>query len=930
MASIVFLDSRVEQKESLISSFSADTEYYLLNDALDGIGQIADTLAAKSGYSSIHIISHGSPGSITIGSTVLDAATLDSYADALVQIGYAFQAGGDLLLYGCNVGAGDAGQQFVEHLSQLTGLDVAASNDPTGSAAAGGDWELEVQVGAVESADVVSAEYPLLLGNEDGAGLEFHVNTFIWDFQQYSSIAALENGGFIVLWESVYSGGCGSQDGYGIHGQRYNASGATVGGEFKVSSNIIGCEHSPTVASMNDGGFVAVWYGWYSNGSQDDGIILQRFDADGDRVGSVFVANTYTDGAQYNPAITELRDGGFVVTWESSGYYLTDAQDGSGAGIYGQRYDASGNAVGAEFLVPTNTLNAQRNSSITALSDGGFVVVWESVIDGTNYSGIYGQRYTASSEKAGGEFRVDMYVTYDPSELPMLLKPGTVLPPGIGIVTPLDGSLTIFYDYQSILPTVATLSDGGFVVSWAGYNYDIEPELGKGYEVYGRRYDAAGNAVGDAFQVNTYTSGDQTAPSVTELADGGFVITWQSDLQDGSYNGVYGQRFDAAGNRVGTEFHINTYTEWDQTLPVVTGLADGGFVATWDSFNQEDLYYGYNGIYGQRYDAAGNPVALAQTSNEAPTLTYFSGEVETTAENTEVEISFAELMAKGDESDADGTVEGFVVKSVTSGTLRIGADAANATVYDAGANETIDAAHHAYWTPGFDEHGTLEAFSVVALDDVGGESSTAVEVSVDVVSENHAPEVSIPALLSFAPKVDYATGSYPYSVTSADVDGDGDADMLVANYNSNTVSVLLNNGNGTFAVKVDYATGDYPRSVTSADVDGDGDADMLVANGGYSGSVSVLLNNGNGTFAAKVDYATGYNPYSVTSADVDGDGDADLLVANYGSHTVSVLLNNGNGTFAPKVDYATGYKPVFGDECGRGWRWRCRYAGGKR
>jgi hypothetical protein len=166
MSSIVFLDSRVEQKASLISSFSADTEYYLLDEERDGIAQIADALASKSGYFSIHIVSHGSPGSITIGSTVFDDATLDHYAGALAQIGHAFQEGADLLLYGCNVASGDAGQQFVEHLSQLTGLDVAASDGPTGMTASGGDWELEVQVGTIEQPILqVPTGNEILLGN---------------------------------------------------------------------------------------------------------------------------------------------------------------------------------------------------------------------------------------------------------------------------------------------------------------------------------------------------------------------------------------------------------------------------------------------------------------------------------------------------------------------------------------------------------------------------------------------------------------------------------------------------------------------------------------------------------------------------------------------------------------------------------------------
>ena len=141
-------------------------------------------------------------------------------------------------------------------------------------------------------------------------------------------------------------------------------------------------------------------------------------------------------------------------------------------------------------------------------------------------------------------------------------------------------------------------------------------------------------------------------------------------------------------------------------------------------------------------------------------------------------------------------------------------------------------------------------------------------------------------------KTDYDVGDSPRSVFIADLDGDGDNDLAVANYGSRNVSVLLNNGDGTFADKVDYDVGYRPFSVFSADLDGDGDNDLAVANYG-SRNVSVLLNNGDGTFADKVDYDVRYRPGSVFSADLDGDGDNDLAVANYGSDNVSVLLNNG-------------------------------------
>ncbi len=97
-------------------------------------------------------------------------------------------------------------------------------------------------------------------------------------------------------------------------------------------------------------------------------------------------------------------------------------------------------------------------------------------------------------------------------------------------------------------------------------------------------------------------------------------------------------------------------------------------------------------------------------------------------------------------------------------------------------------------------------------------------------------------------------------------------------------------------------------SVTAADLNGDGKPDLAFTNN-TSNTVSVVLNNGNGTFAAKVDYPAGSVSYSVTAADLNGDGKPDLIAANYTSNTVSALLNNGNGTFAAKVDYPTGSSP---------------------
>ena len=351
------------------------------------------------------------------------------------------------------------------------------------------------------------------------------------------------------------------------------------GSEFQVSTQTTGHQHDSSVTVLADGSYVIVWE---SNDGQDGsfaGVFGQRFDANDNPIGSEFQVNTFTSGSQDNPKVVALDNGGFVVVWES------DGQDGDLNGIHGQRYDANGNTVGAEFGVNTTTTGAQEDVSISALSDGGFVVVWAGNGAG-DAQGIFGQRYDANGNQAGSEFGINSTVS----------------------------------DSQDNAE-VAALEGGGFVVVWSG------PD-GSGYGVSGQRYDANGNTVGGEFQVNTTTTDYQDTAQITALSDGGFVVVWESYLQDGSSNGTYGQRYDANGNAVNSEFQINTTTAGDQGDPSIGALADGGFLVVWESSNQDGSG---RGIYAQQYDSNGNTVGSetlvnTYTTNDqhAPTIALTS------------------------------------------------------------------------------------------------------------------------------------------------------------------------------------------------------------------------------------------------------------------------------------------------------------------
>ncbi|MEO1615984.1 MAG: carbohydrate-binding domain-containing protein [Planctomycetota bacterium] len=155
-SSVVFVDPEVQDLETLASGIANDAQIILLNETSDPIGQITKALRGRAGLSSIHVISHGASGVLKLGGESIDAERLHHAQDQIRTWGDALESGGDLLLYGCSVGAGDAGQNFLAELARLTGADVAASDDVTGAAAMGGDWELESVIGLVQAPMVIS------------------------------------------------------------------------------------------------------------------------------------------------------------------------------------------------------------------------------------------------------------------------------------------------------------------------------------------------------------------------------------------------------------------------------------------------------------------------------------------------------------------------------------------------------------------------------------------------------------------------------------------------------------------------------------------------------------------------------------------------------------------------------------------------------
>jgi len=151
--------------------------------------------------------------------------------------------------------------------------------------------------------------------------------------------------------------------------------------------------------------------------------------------------------------------------------------------------------------------------------------------------------------------------------------------------------------------------DGNFVVVWQSIGSSETDSSGA--SIQGQRFDAMGAPLGSEFQINTFTSDEQRYPSVASDASGRFVVVWQSNGSSGSDTSSYSilaQRYDSKGTPVGAEFQVNTYTTGLQIWPSIAGGDDGDFVVVWTSSGSSGSDSSSRSIQAQRYDVAGNPV----------------------------------------------------------------------------------------------------------------------------------------------------------------------------------------------------------------------------------------------------------------------------------------------------------------------------------
>lgn len=378
-----------------------------------------------------------------------------------------------------------------------------------------------------------------------------------------------------------------------------------VGSEFRVNAVTTGSQIGPAVAPLAGGGFVVVWVSAMADGV-GRAVRLQRFGADGSRLGSETTVDGGGSSIRSGPAVTTTADGGFVVAW------LATAVDGTPLGIRGQRFSSSGAKLGGETRLDDAMRTIRTPPALAARPGGGFVAAWIAATAGATTFEVRSRVFDGAGT-VGAETRIGGATAATTTGAPSLaaLTGGGWVAVWAGATSPfvearrlgadgapLGGEIGVTSDtWSAVEPSVAGTADGGFVVVWSSAARD-----GAGRGVFGRRFAADGSATGNLFRANTTTAGDQAEARVAARPGGGFTVVWTSAEADGAPAGVHAQRFAANGARLDVEFRLDTTPANAKSRPSMTIPTATDFVAVWVSAGQDGSA---EGIFGQRFAVAG-------------------------------------------------------------------------------------------------------------------------------------------------------------------------------------------------------------------------------------------------------------------------------------------------------------------------------------
>ena len=518
---IVFIDAGIDNAEQLLDALDRDRsalQVIWLDPNANGIDQISAALAGRSDIGAIHILSHGANGQVMLGNSTVDSATLTQRADTITGWRSALTDDADILLYGCDVAGDAAGLTFIESLARLTGADVAASEDLTGT---GGDWVLERQIGAIDSIALSSMRWQGALGVTASSSGDINVNTVTFGTQKDVAVAMLNDGRWVATWtnETLKK----------VYGQIFNADGSKQDSFFQLSATFSGSQSQAAVATDGNDRIVFV-FSSSKDGNED--IYARIFNSAGvSQTGDIKINEGSTAGDQSNASVAMNSSGDFVVSWDGQG-------SGDNEGIFMRRFDAAGAPSTGITVVNTTTSGRQEESDVALTNDGRVVVTW---FDDSNGKRIVARQFDALNN--GGT---------------QILMPGG-------------------HPNDPVAPAVATDGAGNFVVVWNEGGLGGPKE-----DIYMQSFTASGSPIGTVVQVNTTTSEQQEFADVAINAAGYTVVTWQSMNQDGSAEGIFARSYEPGASNPSAEIPVNLYTADNQSQPAVAINSRGQIVIAWE------------------------------------------------------------------------------------------------------------------------------------------------------------------------------------------------------------------------------------------------------------------------------------------------------------------------------------------------------------
>ena len=356
---IAFVFDDVADYQSIVASIGDTASVYVLDAKQNGLEQIAAQLGQEAAVSAVHIFSHGSAGQIRLGSLTLDAQNIQEYGTSLQRIGESLAGNRDLLFYGCQVGAGDEAPALLSQLATLTGADVAASSDLTGSAALGGNWVLERSEGAIQTPSIHADSYAGVLGYATPTA-SYSVEALGTTRWVVDAVGLPSDKSAVLLRDPAT---------YKLWLRFYDSAGTKIGSDVDVFSLT---DNESTTLSSNQvkilglaNGRVLIEYNKNDSGAPgSNNAFFIEVDQTGAEVVTDQQINTVTGSVlTRNADITELSNGDIAFSWQrpDNGSFATRV------------FKADGTAVSGENLL------ASVNGSVSAIaasSNGTYMVVY--------------------------------------------------------------------------------------------------------------------------------------------------------------------------------------------------------------------------------------------------------------------------------------------------------------------------------------------------------------------------------------------------------------------------------------------------------------------------------------------------------------------------------------------------------------------------